>query len=474
MNTDAIFQHPIVEELRKASPELAQHLYLVGGAVRDFVISGKMPTDWDFSTPLKVERVLELLDGRYAFWEAGREFGTIGVFIKGEKVDITTFRVENYPDETRFPVVNFVEDLRFDTARRDFTMNSLVIDPQGTVIDHHGGLEDIKKGLVRAVGMPEERFSEDPHRIMRMYRFALQYGFKVVPGTLQGASSTARKVLGVSRERWAMEMNKILALYRGSETDFGLMRHLFLDSVGPYILPEVALLDGIIQFGPYHRGDTVLDHTLRTIEWVNVFPPTKLSLLWAALLHDIGKLTTGHVHRESSGQVSHFYGHETVGAMMAEGILERFRLGHDITDEALCLVRWHMVPLELANNSHTPKAIRRLINRTAPWTNDLMELALADRGAQLGSNLESTDSLCDLRDLIKAIPTYEEGKAYELPKGLGDHIMRSFDLGPGPRVGNTIDAIVQAIEEGTIPAAPSMAEAIGVVKEFLKGEDKHG
>ena len=464
-----LFDHPIVREIRQASGVLGDNLYLVGGAARDYLLSGTWPTDWDFATPLTPDKVLELLDDRYPIWEAGREFGTIGVFIRDQKVDITTFRTETYPNNTRFPVVDFTNDLRLDTSRRDFTINSIVIDPKGKVLDFHGGEKDLRDGVIRAVGVPAERFSEDPHRIMRMYRFALKYGFRVDPLTLSDAAQCAVKILSVSHERWTMEFEKILSLYDGRGISRPLLEHFFTASVGKYILPEVAALGGIRQWGPYHNGDTVLVHVLKTVEELNHnFGQSEPPVLWAALLHDVGKLTTHSIDPED--EVSHFYGHEGVGELIAEGIADRFVLSNEDKDRVKCLVREHMAPTRLIRVKYGQRAIRRLINRTTPWTNDLLKVAYADCASHSGLVPGDLEKITALWTEIDVTPTYEDGKSYELPSHLGTHIMEAFQLPSGPGIGDAIDAVVRAIDEERLSSTPSLDEALEVVQGYLEAQ----
>ena len=472
MTTAQLFDSSVMREIRQASERLGDNLYLVGGAARDFLLSGDHPTDWDFATPLSTDEVITLLGGRYPIWEAGREFGTIGVYINGSKVDITTFRTETYPDDTRFPVINYTDDLRLDTARRDFTINSIVLDPNGRVLDFHGGMDDLESGVIRAVGVPSERFREDPLRIMRMYRFALKYRFRVDERTLSDAAQMSIRILNVSRERWAMEMEKILQLHSGVAESYRLMQHFFLESVGRYILPEVSVLANVPQAGRYHCGDTALNHTIRAVSEMNSnFGRPSVISLWAILLHDIGKATTSSVEiLEDGEETSHFYGHELVGEIQAEGVAGRFMLSNEARDGICRLVRNHMAPTTLLQNGYTPRALKRLINRTTPWVNDLMTLAYADCSSHLGVEESVLVRLKGLWDEINAIPLYEDGKTsqtYELPPHLGTHIMETFGIPSGVMVGNAIDAVTRAIDEEVISSTPSLEDALAVVRGHL-------
>lgn len=239
-----------------------EEVYLVGGSVRDLVM-GNEPKDYDFTTSMLPEEMVEKVKsaGRHAY-TIGEKFGTIGFKVstveqmdltwlgvgdmskvKYEYVEVTTFRSEVYTNKSRKPEVKFVPSLDEDLARRDFTMNAMVLRSDGTIYDKFGGKLDIYAKQIKTVGMPKDRIIEDPLRIFRAARFAARYGFKIDPNFIGKARQLADRIFDVSVERWVQELDKLLISYHspsGLEAlyDMGVFCRVFPEL--PYV-PAVML-----------------------------------------------------------------------------------------------------------------------------------------------------------------------------------------------------------------------------------------
>jgi len=323
--------------------EIVSPVYLVGGAVRDQVL-GTEPKDHDFSTPLLPAEVETLVRaaGRKPYL-VGSRFGTIGMKVDTDGewryVEITTFRSEKYTKGSRKPEVVFVSNITHDLSRRDFTINAMAMRGR-RLIDPFGGQDDLTEGILRAVGTPSHRFREDPLRILRLARFASQLGFVAEPTTLKHARELSYKVLGVSRERWMAEMDKLLC---GPNVKHGLAV-LKETRLLNFILPELAVQVGYDQNTPHHDF-TLWEHTCRVVEAV----PPEPSIRWAALLHDIGKPAT----RTERPDRSNYIKHDMLGYEMVRKLAAYLKWSNDRTEIVSGLVRDHLTedsPLKEADS----------------------------------------------------------------------------------------------------------------------------
>lgn len=254
-------------------------VYLVGGSVRD-TLMGRECEDFDFATPLDPDSVEACIRaaGRRPYL-VGKKFGTVGFRLDGRVIEITSFRAESYPEGSRRPAVEYLDDLAEDLSRRDFTINAMALDAE-TVIDLYGGRDDIASATVRAVGNARERFGEDPLRMLRAARFASQLSFAVEPETVAAMQRLAHRILLVARERWMLELDKLLL----GDGAVGALRLLADTGLLRYLLPDIALQVGFDQNSRYHDR-TLFEHTLAVL---GATPPD-ITLRWAALLHDVAK-----------------------------------------------------------------------------------------------------------------------------------------------------------------------------------------
>ena len=311
--------------------EQGYQAWLVGGCVRDLVL-GREPNDYDISTDATPGRLLELFPKAQL---VGAQFGVILV----DGVEVATFRSDHSYQDGRHPAsVTFESDPRRDVLRRDFTINALLLDPAHLddpirhVVDYVGGLEDLKNGVIRAIGDPVLRFEEDHLRMLRAIRFAARFGFEIEPATFAAIQLMHQRIARVSPERIRDELNRILT-EGGARRGFEL-----LDASGLLrdVLPEAAALQGVQQPPEFHPEGDVWIHTLMLLEQLK--SKTSRTLAWGALLHDVGKPPTFRVAPDRI----RFDGHVEVGVKMAEEIGQRLHFSNEEIKQIAALVANHM------------------------------------------------------------------------------------------------------------------------------------
>ena len=304
---------------------------LVGGSVRDMLM-GSVPHDFDLVTTATPEDLAAVFPGQTQL--VGASFGVSLVKLDGVSLEVATAREErNYLDGRHPESVRYTRDLSVDVMRRDFTVNALLYDPVGKkVVDYVGGVADLGKGVIRCVGDPKRRFSEDYLRMLRAVRFAGRFGFDLDSATRAALDELAPKCAQLSGERVREEMSKILCSPRAAESV-----RLMLDSgLLAAVLPEVAALAGVEQPPQFHPEGDVLTHTCLMLE--NMVLPN-VNLAWSVLLHDVGKKACfGH---DETGHIR-FFGHEAVGAELAEKILDRLRISVADRERIVAAVKNHM------------------------------------------------------------------------------------------------------------------------------------
>ena len=339
------FSTSIVQTLRQRGFQA----YLVGGCVRDLLL-GREPKDYDVATNATPQQVMGIFPETYA---VGAQFGVVLVPApeEGEErgaesgvstevspkpcaVEVATFRSDigysdgRHPDEVRFSL-----DPREDVARRDFTINGMLLDPvSGEVLDFVGGRKDLEAGIIRTIGDAERRFGEDKLRMLRAVRFAARFEYAIEPATFAAMRKLASQIEVVSRERVRDELTRMLTEGHGRRA------FLLLDESGLLkpILPEIAAMKGVEQPAEFHPEGDVFVHTLLLLE--NLPNPCPLTLAWGALLHDVGKPATFRVAPDRI----RFDSHVEVGVKIAEEICERMRFSNDETEQILALVDNHM------------------------------------------------------------------------------------------------------------------------------------
>ncbi len=302
---------------------------LAGGAVRDMLL-GYPPKDFDIATDATPEQVIPLFDRAIPL---GASFGVVTVVLDGFTYEVATFREEREYCDGRHPeTVCYTKDPVIDAARRDFTVNALFYDTEHCrILDSTGGMDDLKRGILRTVGNPVRRFQEDHLRILRAIRFSSRLGYELEDSTKQAIRQFAATAALVSQERIRDELEKML-LHSSREKAFRLMAETGLLKV---ILPEADAMRGVAQPEQFHPEGDVFEHTMLMLSHIAYPSP---ALVWSVLLHDVAKPVT----RTEKDGIPHFYGHEAAGADMAKEILKRLRLPNTVIDSVEQAVRNHM------------------------------------------------------------------------------------------------------------------------------------
>ncbi len=399
--------------------------YAVGGCVRDACL-GLVPQDFDLCTAALPEET-EAVFSQYPLVLAGKKHGTVGVVLAGTVVEITTFRREGTYRDNRHPEwVEFVPDIRQDLRRRDFTVNAMAFSPRRGFADPFGGRADLEQGVLRAVGPAESRFQEDSLRILRGIRFAVRYGLDVVPETEAAMVSQAYLMDNLARERVFYELCKLLPLVSAGD----LVR--FAPVLGA-VIPELAPMVGFDQRSPHHAYD-IYTHTAHVVAGV----PRDLALRWAALLHDVGKISC--FTRDETGR-GHFYGHARAGAELADGILRRLKAPTALREQTVTLVEHHMTKIEPSR-----KSVRRWLSRLGWETMELLlHLQEADMGSKGTGKPENMGQFADLRALL------EEIRAENACLSLKDLALNGHDLMAlgyqGREIGQTLNRLLELVLE---------------------------
>ena len=416
---------------RDVALELARRLVaaghvalLAGGCVRDRLLAQE-PKDFDIATSARPEQVLQLFPGAN---EVGAHFGVVIAKLHGHHVEIATFRTDgSYKDGRRPEKVTFATPEE-DAQRRDFTVNGLFERPEsGEVIDHVGGLADLRAGLLRAIGEPEARFKEDGLRLLRAVRFSAVLGFEIEPLTLAAIRRCAPLLGRISLERVRDEFSKILTSPRrraGVEllVETGLMAH---------IVPEFLATLGCEQPPEWHPEGDVYTHTCIMFEMLDA--DASLALCLAVLLHDIAKPPC-----QTFDDRIRFNGHDAMGAEMADTILRRLRFPNDVIAAVVPMVARHMQFMNV-KQMRTAKLKRFMAEPTFP---EEMELHRVDCG--------SSNGFTDNHEFLQA--KAEEFAAEPLipPPLVTGRDLILHGLQPGPRFKQILEAIQTEQLEGRI------------------------
>jgi len=424
----------VIEKLKKAGFEA----YVVGGCVRDF-LRGEKPKDWDITTNAKPTEIRKLFPK--SFYE--NRFFTVTVLTESKdptlrEIEITTFRKEaKYTDKRHPDFIEFAKTLEEDLKRRDFTVNAMALkieDLKFEIVDLFEGQKDLKNKIIRAVGNPKERFSEDALRMMRAVRFAVTLGkdWKIEKETEKAIKENAIWISAISKERIRDEFLKII-MSKEAAKGIELMRKLQLLK---YIIPE--LLEGYGVTQNKHHIFTCWEHYIRSLDFA-AKKGFSLHVRLAALFHDIGKPRT----KRGEGPDATFYGHEVVGAKMTAQILNRLKFPKKDIEKIVKLVRYHLFyynPGEVGESS-----VRRLIRKVGLENmEELIQVRMADR---IGSGVPKAEpyKLRHLRYMIEKVS--RDPISVKMLKVGGEDVMRILKIKPGPKVGQILNILLSEVIE---------------------------
>lgn len=407
--------------------------YAVGGCVRDSLL-GTVPGDWDICTSALPEET-EACFSDLRVVETGLKHGTVTVIFQGVPYEITTFRSDgNYLDHRRPQQVNFVRTLKEDLLRRDFTINAMAVGLDGEIQDPFGGRQDLTDGIIRCVGDPDTRFTEDALRILRGLRFASRLGFSIAPETAAAMERNKNLLSYVSGERIYKELTGIL---------IGTYAQSVLEQYGGVlaaVLPEIQPSMGFLQHNPFHNRD-VWQHTLEALGKSRPDPIVR----WALLLHDLGKPDCFTLDDRGIG---HFYGHPQRSMELAEQILDRFH-GDKKTRDTICLlVRDH--------DREAPATIKNARRWIARYGRDNVRLLLEVKRCDCLAHVDTPktraryNNLMEMTRLIQeCLETEQCFSVRDLPVKGGD--VMALGVPAGPQVGRILDRLLDDVLDGVCP-----------------------
>ena len=443
---------PSVSRLAKAFADAGYELALVGGPVRDAFL-GHAVHDLDFTTNARPDDILRIVEPiSEAQWDIGRDFGTIGAQIAGEKVEITTYRADQYDGKTRKPEVAFGDSLEEDLIRRDFRVNAMAVRlPQLILVDPSGGVEDLQAKILRAPKSAEVSFTEDPLRMMRAARFASQLGFHPDEETEWAMTEFAGAIENISAERVNEELCKLL------QTDHPRAGIELLVSTGiaAIVLPEIPALR--LEVDEHHHHKDVYEHSLTVLEQAidlekerNPGEPADVTLRLAALLHDIGKPATRQL--EPGGAVS-FHHHDLVGAKLATKRMKALRFDKETTQNVARLIELHLRFFGYSDAAWSDSAVRRYARDAGDLLDRLHILTRADVTTR---NKRKADRLAfaydDLEQRIAELSEAEELAAIR-PDLNGEEIMEILGIPAGREVGEAYNYLLNLrLDEGPLGA----------------------
>ena len=309
--------------------------YIVGGAIRDILL-GLKPKDVDFTTNLPYG-TLKTLFSEYTPKETGKSFGVLRIRINNIDYEIAKFRKDNYEEKDGLKIipeekkVSFINDIRNDLARRDFTINAMAYNQKEGIIDLYNGQKDIENRIINFVGKAEERIIEDPLRVLRAFRFMSRLKFSLSENTVEAIKKQKELLKNIPEERITMEFSKLL-LGENIKNTLTLMKDM---GVLELIIPEFKATYDFNQCNPHHNLD-LFNHIINVVSKV----PADLGLRYSALLHDIAKPVVQTFDEEG---IAHYKTHEIVGADMARDILTRMKLPVKLIDTVVEIIKKHMV-----------------------------------------------------------------------------------------------------------------------------------
>jgi tRNA nucleotidyltransferase (CCA-adding enzyme) len=423
-----------VVQITKTLEKAGYEAYLVGGCVRDLLL-GRSPKDWDVTTNAVPEQITQLFNETFQ----NNDFGTVGVVTESadarlKVIEITPYRIESsYSDARRPDNIHFAKTLAEDLTRRDFTMNAIAYRPSNDeLVDMFEGVRDMKLKLLRAVGNAEDRFKEDALRMMRAVRIAVELDVMIESETMNAISQNSFNLSRISKERIRDEFFRII------ESPSPMQGIVYLEKLDllQFVLPVLAVSIGIEQ-NKTHAYD-VYEHLLRTMQHA-ADKGWGRDLRLAGLLHDIGKPASRRFSKEKNDWT--FHGHEVVGAKLAKSALVELKVSRETIEKIATLVRWHMFfsdPAEI-----TLAAVRRTIrNVGTDLIEELLNLRICDR---IGTGRPKEQPFRFRKYKAMVDEALRDPISVKMLKIDGIRIMEITDEKPGPKLGDTLHALLEEV-----------------------------
>lgn len=403
--------------------------YAVGGCIRDSLL-GRTPNDWDITTSAKPMEVKALFSHTI---DTGIQHGTVTILLDREGFEVTTYRIDGEYEDGRHPKeVSFTGSLEEDLKRRDFTINALAYNETAGLIDIFEGQKDLKDGIIRCVGNAEERFTEDALRMLRAIRFSAQLGYRIEENTLAAIHKLAGNLEKISAERIQTELLKLMV---SPHPDY--LRTAYECGVTKVFFPEFDLAMETPQKHPHHCYN-VGEHILHSLLEV----PADKVLRLTMLLHDIAKPQCLSVDEKG---ITHFHGHEEMGAEMSRVILRRLRMDNDTTDKVCRLVRFHDYGNGVAPDR---RIVRRAVNKIGEdLFDDFILVKKADLLAQsMYLREEKLSNLAEWDACYREIREAEECVSLRTLAVNGRDLIAA-GLQPGRELGNILKQLLDEVLE---------------------------
>ena len=401
--------------------------YAVGGCVRDSILA-RRPEDWDITTSARPEEIKKLFRRTV---DTGIEHGTVTVLLGKDSYEVTTYRIDGAYEDNRHPKeVRFTNNLEEDLRRRDFTINAMAYNDEVRLVDAFGGMQDLNHHLIRCVGDPKERFSEDALRILRAVRFSAQLNFPIEPKTAEAVRELAPALNNISAERIQTELVKLLISPHPER-----IQDAYELGITKVILPEWDAMAGVEQNTPHHKYD-VAKHTLYALKNVKRDKILRLTMLF----HDMGKPEKKTV--DETGR-AHFKGHAEVSARIASGIMRRLKFDNDTRQKVEKLVYYHdyRMPAQARN-------VRRAMNRIGEELFPrYLKVRRADTAAQSSYLKEEKEAnLAGVEQCYRDILERQECVSLKTLAVNGGDLIK-LGINPGPEIGKILNALLAEVLE---------------------------
>ena len=433
-NTTMIELPERVKEILDTIMEAGYEAYAVGGCIRDSIL-GRNPNDWDITTSASPYEIKELFRRTV---DTGIQHGTVTVMMDKEGFEVTTYRIDgDYKDGRHPSEVTFTASLKEDLRRRDFTINAMAYNEQNGLVDIFGGMQDIADGVIRCVGEPRERFSEDALRIMRAVRFSAQLGYQIEEKTKAAIEELAPTLKKISAERIQVELVKLLTSDHPQ-----MMRDLYELGLTAVFMPEFDVMMQTPQHNKHHMY-SVGEHTLHTLEHVRADKILRLTML----LHDVAKPVC--ITTDEEGQ-NHFKKHPVVGADMTRKILRRLKFDNRTTDCCCKLVKEHD-----DRPAITERNVRRAMSRIGTALFPLLfEVKRADTlGQSMYRRAEKLEYIAEYERVYRKILADHQCVSKKEMKINGSDLIK-MGVEPGPKLGDILDRLYEQVLDD-----PSLNEA---------------
>lgn len=421
-----------IETINRKIQDAGFEAYVVGGSIRDALLD-KKPKDWDLATNATPEQIEKIFDKTYA----DNKFGTITILTDSNdpavrEVEITSYRKEkNYKDSRHPESVEWARTIEEDLSRRDFTINALALDVQTQkILDPFNGKQDLKRKIIRTVGNPKERFSDDALRIMRAVRLAVILGFTIEKNTLQEIQRSADSLLKISNERIRDELLEIIMSKKAAK-GIEMLRKWGLLNI---IIPELVENYGVAQ-NKHHIYDCY-EHALRSLDYA-AKKDYNMHVRLAALFHDIAKPDV----KEGKGEDATFYNHEVVGAKKTANILKRLKFAQKDIKKITKLVRYHLFYYNVDEVSES--SVRRLVRKVGKENiDDLIKVRKADR---IGSGVPKAEpyKLRHLQYIIEKVA--QDPISTRMLAVNGKDVMKTLGASPGPIIGDILNILLSEV-----------------------------